>query len=150
MKNKINIFLVIIWMLIIFLFSSFNATESSDQSGVIVKFIANLFNINNIELLSLIIRKLAHFTEYLILGLLVINMMKDYHYSYLIISIIICIIYAISDEMHQLFVPGRSCQLTDILIDSLGSIMGIYLYKRLFIKDAIIKGSLSNNSSTPK
>lgn len=135
MKNKLNIILVIIWMLLIFIMSSYNATESSEQSGVIVKFIANILNINNLELLSLIIRKLAHYTEYLILGLLVINLLKDYHHKYLVISIIICILYATSDEIHQLFVPGRSCQFLDILIDTLGSITGTYLYKLLFLKD---------------
>lgn len=135
MKNKLNIILVLIWMLLIFLMSSYNATESSEQSGVIVKFIANFLNINNLESLSLIIRKLAHYTEYLILGLLVINLLKDYHHKYLVISIIICILYATSDEIHQLFVPGRSCQFIDIIIDTLGSITGIYLYKLLFLKD---------------
>lgn len=135
MKNKLNIILVLIWMLLIFLMSSYNANMSSEQSGVIVNFIANILNINNLELLSLIIRKLAHYTEYLILGLLVVNLLKDYHNKYLVISIIICILYATSDEIHQLFVPGRSCQFLDILIDTLGSITGTYLYKLLFLKD---------------
>lgn len=135
MKNKLNIILVLIWMLLIFLMSSYNANMSSEQSGVIVNFIANILNINNLELLSLIIRKLAHYTEYLILGLLVVNLLKDYHNKYLLISFIICILYATSDEIHQLFVPGRSCQFLDILIDTLGSITGTYLYKLLFLKD---------------
>ena len=131
MKNKLNIILVLIWMLLIFLMSSYNANMSSEQSGVIVNFIANILNINNLELLSLIIRKLAHYTEYLILGLLLVNLLKDYHNKYLLISLIICILYATSDEIHQLFVPGRSCQFLDILIDTLGSITGTYLYKLL-------------------
>ena len=135
MKNKLNIILVLIWMLLIFLMSSYNANMSSEQSGVIVNFIANILNINNLELLSLIIRKQAHYTEYLILGLLLVNLLKDYHNKYLLISIIICILYATSDEIHQLFVPGRSCQFQDILIDTLGSITGTYLYKLLFLKD---------------
>lgn len=139
MKNKFNIILVIIWMSIIFILSSYNGNDSSEQSGVIVNFLANILNINNIELLNLIIRKFAHFTEYSILGFLVMNLVKDYNKKYIIISIITCIIYAVSDEVHQLFVPGRSCQLMDVLIDSFGSIIGIYLYKLLFIKDTIKK-----------
>ena len=51
-----------------------------------------------------------------------------------LISIILCIIYATSDEIHQLFVPGRACQLRDILIDSIGSITGVYLYKLINTK----------------
>lgn len=117
-------------MVIIFTMSSFNSIESANQSNYIVNIISNVLNINNIELLSFIIRKLAHFTEYLILGFLTINMLdkNDISKKHLI-SILICIIYATSDEIHQIFVPGRTCQIKDILIDSIGSITGIYLYK---------------------
>lgn len=130
MKNKISIILVILWMILIFIMSSFNANSSSNQSNFIVDIVVNILKIDNIELLSLIIRKLAHFTEYFILGILVINMFNRNNISnkYLI-SIILCIIYACTDEIHQFFVPGRSCQVTDVIIDSMGSIMGIYLYK---------------------
>lgn len=134
MKNKLSTFLVLIWMTIIFIMSSFDSVESSNQSNFIVDIIANIFKIENIELLSFIIRKLAHYTEYLILGFLVINMFTKNNINNLyLISIILCIIYAISDEIHQIFIPGRACQLRDILIDSIGSITGIYLYK-LYLK----------------
>lgn len=131
-KNKLSIIPVIIWALAIFIMSSFNAEESANQSNFIVNIIASIFNINNISLLSLIIRKLAHFTEYLILGVLVINMFtkNNVRKSY-ILSILLCIIYATSDEIHQIFTPGRACQIKDILIDSIGSITGIYLFKLL-------------------
>ena len=131
MKNKVKILLVILWMILIFIMSSFNSTESSNQSGFIVNVISSIFNISNIELLSLIIRKLAHFTEYFILGILTCNMVHSYNKK-AYISIIICILYAISDEIHQIFVPGRSCQIMDMTIDTLGSLTGIYLL--LFIK----------------
>lgn len=129
-KNKISLLLVILWMILIFIMSSFDANNSSNQSNFIVDIVVNILKIDNIELLSLIIRKLAHFTEYFILGILVINMFNRNNISnkYLI-SIILCIIYACTDEIHQFFVPGRSCQVTDVIIDSMGSIMGVYLYK---------------------
>ena len=127
-KNKISLLLVILWMIFIFVISSFNATSSSNQSNFIVDIITSIINIKDTELLSLIIRKLAHFIEYFILGILVINFITRYDKK-IIIAILLCIIYATSDEIHQIFVPGRSCQIIDIMIDSLGSIMGIYLYK---------------------
>ena len=134
-KNKSSTFLVLIWMTIIFIMSSFDSVESSNQSNFIVDIIANIFKIENIELLSFIIRKLAHYTEYLILGFLVINMFTKNNINNLyLISIILCIIYATSDEIHQLFVPGRACQLRDILIDSIGSITGVYLYNLINTK----------------
>ena len=128
MKKKLSLLSVLIWMIFIFIMSSFDASESSAQSNIIVNFISNIFNINNIELISLIIRKLAHFTEYFILGILTYNLIKKYRKKYYI-AIIICIIYAISDEIHQIFIPGRSCQITDILIDSIGAITAIYICK---------------------
>ena len=127
-KNKISLLLVILWMIFIFVMSSFDATSSSNQSNFIVDIITSIINIKDIGLLSLIIRKLAHFIEYFILGILVINFITRYDKK-IIIAILLCIIYATSDEIHQIFVPGRSCQIIDIVIDSLGSIMGIYLYK---------------------
>ena len=127
-KNKISLLLVTLWMIFIFVMSSFDATSSSNQSNFIVDIITSIINIKDIGLLSLIIRKLAHFIEYFILGVLVINFITRYDKK-IIIAILLCIIYATSDEIHQIFVPGRSCQIIDIMIDSLGSIMGIYLYK---------------------
>ena len=135
MKNKSSTILMLLWMFLIFLMSSFDATESANQSNFIVNIITDIFKIENIELLSFIIRKLAHFTEYLILGSLTINMLNknDISKKYLL-SILICIIYATSDEIHQIFVPGRACQIRDILIDSIGSITGVYLYKLINTK----------------
>lgn len=126
MNKKFNLFLIVVWMIFIFIMSSFNADISSNQSGFIVNIISNIFNINNIDLLTLIIRKLAHFTEYFILGLLLYNYNKN-----ILKAIIICFIYAISDEVHQLFIIGRSFQIKDILIDTLGSICGVYFIKKI-------------------
>lgn len=129
MKNKkLNLILVIIWMTIIFIMSSFNSNESSNQSNFIVEIIANIFNITNTHTLNIIIRKLAHYTEYLILGILVINLNNNKHKS-IYLSIVICLLYAISDEFHQSFVPGRSCQLYDVAIDFFGALTGIFIYK---------------------
>lgn len=125
-KNKISLLLVILWMIFIFVMSSFDATSSSNQSNFIVDIITSIINIKDTELLSLIIRKLAHFIEYFILGILVINFITRYDKK-IIIAILLCIIYATSDEIHQIFVPGRSCQITDIMIDSLG-LLWEYIY----------------------
>lgn len=131
--KKNSILFVVLWMSVIFVMSSFNANESSEQSNIIVELIVSIFNFNNIELISLIVRKLAHFIEYFILGLLVFNMIRCYDKK-IYIAIIICILYAVSDEIHQLFVVGRSCKIMDMLIDSMGSVSGILLFKRLIKK----------------
>src|SRR5574344_1718614 len=128
MKKKV--ILVIIWMIVIFMFSNQSANVSTGQSNVIVNALMNLFG--NIPNLSFIVRKCAHFTEYLILGLLVYNMIRCTEFKLkdmLLISILICSMYATSDEIHQLFIDGRSCQVFDVLIDTMGSLSGIIIYK---------------------
>ena len=54
------------------------------------------------------------------------NINKKYPLAFLI-----CVIYAISDEIHQLFVPGRAGQVRDVLIDSAGSFLGIIIVMAL-------------------
>lgn len=128
MKKITSILLVIIWMVLIFIMSSFNGNNSSNQSNFIVNIISNIFNINNLDIINYIVRKAAHLTEYTILGILTNNMIKNINIK-LYIGLIICIIYAISDEIHQFFIPGRTCQILDICIDSLGILIGLIIYK---------------------
>ena len=126
MKKILNISLLIIWMIFIFVMSSFSATESTNQSNIIVTVISSTINISNTHLLTVTIRKLAHLTEYLILGILSYNVFKKYNKS-IHISVLVCFLYAISDEIHQIFIPGRSGQITDILIDAIGALIGIII-----------------------
>ena len=130
-KKIIAWILVCIWLLVIFLFSSQTGSSSSELSNGIVTFLKDLFPFSfNQEFFSLLIRKLAHFSEYFVLGILVCNLVKQYQNlgkkEYLWIFIF-CFLYACSDEFHQMFVGGRSPQILDILIDSLGSLTGIFL-----------------------
>ena len=130
MKKKINLILLILWMIFIFIMSSFNSNDSSSQSGFIVNILNYIFKIDNLELLSFIIRKLAHITEYFILGVLMINCLKDYKIKNIfIIAILLSILYSCTDEIHQLFISGRSGSIIDVMIDSIGIILGIYIYK---------------------
>lgn len=78
-----------------------------------------------------IVRKNAHFFAYLVLGILVMNALRRSEVSGIKVAILtlgICALYAGSDEMHQLFVAGRSGQIIDVFIDSSGTFIGIGLY----------------------
>ena len=145
--KKISIILLIIWMIIIFLLSNQPANISTETSTNFTRTIINIVNNitgNNIdeEQIEIIVdntftlvRKLAHITEYLILGILMINVVKDYQKNIkkvIIISLLCCILYACTDEIHQLFVPGRSGQVLDVFIDTIGSIIGIFSYKHIY------------------
>lgn len=131
MKNKRLVLawtLLILWMLFIFIMSSFNGIMSSNQSGSIAVLIYNLFDISDTEKVSFIVRKCAHVSEFFILGILVINLVSKYNVKHIyLISFIVCVLYASSDEFHQLFVPGRSGQVTDIFIDLIGVVLGLLL-----------------------
>ena len=126
-KKTISLLVVIMWASVIFIMSLFNSEISSMQSGRIVSFIADLFNIENIDLLSLIVRKLAHFTEFFILGYLVCNMCKVYDTN-ILFGFVFCILYAFCDEIHQLFISGRHFAIFDVVIDSLGVFFGNIFY----------------------
>ena len=131
MKNKRLVLawtLLILWMLFIFIMSSFNGVMSGNQSESIAVLIYNLFDISDTEKVSLIVRKCAHVSEFFILGILVINLVSKYNVKHIyFISFIICVLYSSSDEFHQLFVPGRSGQVTDIFIDLIGVVLGLLL-----------------------
>jgi VanZ family protein len=80
-----------------------------------------------------LMRKSAHFIAYLILGFFVSHAMKNETSAAFIwkrrgASLFLCVAYAISDEFHQLFVPGRGPLLKDVLIDGSGAALGIILY----------------------
>lgn len=126
--------LVIILMFIIFYFSNQSSNVSSTTSSGIVKRIFDLFNLNDIfifDAFHTVIRKIAHFSIYLLLGFLVYNALfnkKISSINVLLFSILIVCLYSISDEIHQLFVVGRSCEIRDILIDTIGGSIGSLLY----------------------
>lgn len=77
-----------------------------------------------------VIRKLAHFSIYTVVGILLMALISTYQIkerNKTIISIIIGIIYACSDEIHQSFVPKRSPMITDVMIDTMGVMLGILI-----------------------
>lgn len=141
-KRGIKLILVIIWMGVIFMFSSDTAKESTKKSdGVIIKTIEVIFQrkLDDTEkekytkYFIVPVRKTAHFFVYFVLGILVFNYLSSFALDkkMLLLSILICFLYACSDEVHQLFVPGRSGEIKDVLLDSLGSISGILIYFKI-------------------
>ena len=153
MNNKIKVIiswgLVILWMGIIFNFSNMDTDESNTKSkDTIEKVVDTTIDTSNkigitkddvsddkiegiVSILNKPLRKCMHAAEYLVLSLLLIIALnvskKKIFYKYLI-AIIICFIYACTDEYHQLFISGRTGQFTDVLIDTFGAIVGIIIY----------------------
>jgi VanZ family protein len=128
--------LVIVFMITIFMFSSEPAVQSEEKSKFVIYFL-NILGIN-IEsafgsLADFIVRKAAHFTEYFILYILIFNALHNdlNKKTALFYSLILVFLYASTDEYHQLFIPGRSGRLRDILIDTSGGTLGLILMKLL-------------------
>lgn len=141
MKRKnIPWLLVILWTALIFYLSHQPATKSNGLSKgateIIVETVEKVAPKIDINKRSFnhIIRKNAHFLAYLILGILVANGLRSkgvIGYKAIGFALLICVLYAISDEIHQLFVPGRGGQIRDVIIDSAGAIVGILVYRGL-------------------
>lgn len=159
--------LVIIWMGVIFAFSSMDSEKSNNTSkGLITKAIDKTEKVENkttdnveskkenkieegknelVNKLNYPIRKCAHGTEYLILSILILTALintnekyKNKYKSALLITIAICFLYACSDEIHQLFVEERTSSFIDVLIDTLGALIGSLLFSLIYKKGDLL------------
>ena len=139
-KKIIKILLVLIIMFTIFKFSSERDTVSTKRSdGIIISTCEFVLGRQlsekekeiYLEKYVVYVRKTAHFTLYFLLGLTYISLLKEFNLNdkkLLIYTIIFVFIYACSDEIHQLFVPGRSGEILDVLIDTTGGILSSFIY----------------------
>ena len=147
-KEQIKIIkaiLIVIWMIIIFNFSNQGGTKSSGTSSKVTKIIINVItkdkeepNKQTMERIEKVVRKGAHYTIYTIGGLLIMNYaysMEKTKKQKILGSLLFGAFYAGTDELHQYFVPGRSAQVTDVVLDSFGVITGILIY--LLIRDFV-------------
>lgn len=141
-------------MALIFLLSSQNAAVSSWTSGNVIRLIAGIFRPSFGSLpaaeqseivasLQFLVRKSAHFSIYMILGVLsflaIISYEKLLFAMRLTTSCTVCLLYAASDEIHQLFIPGRSGEVRDVMIDFSGAALGITLSMLVFLLICRIK-----------
>lgn len=140
-KKIVSIIVAVIWMSIVFSFSNQQGEGSSSTSKSVSEFIINIIDIKHtytdsekekvIQTLEPYVRKLAHFAIYAIGGIAIINCVIQFTQSEkttIVTSSLMGIIYAISDELHQLLVSGRSGKVQDVIIDLLGISTGIMLY----------------------
>lgn len=122
-------------LVMIFNFSAATSEESTEESNVITKAFVEITHITvdeaTLSAIDNVVRELAHFTEYFILGLTCCLALSGFPIRMRIRNIglsIFCVLYAVSDEIHQYFVPGRCPQLQDILVDSMGAITAIFIW----------------------
>ena len=134
-------------MISIFNLSNDNGYKSTKKSDKLITFwyeklTNNKINKETIEKLVHPVRKSAHIIIYLILGLLFISLLYEFTIPIKIMitsSILFCLVYACTDEIHQLFVIGRSGEVKDIILDTIGSTIGIFIYYLYKSKTEVIK-----------
>jgi len=136
-KTKTLFIITILFICFIYGNSLMPGDISSLESGFvfnIINSISNFFGIDS-AITEHFVRKMAHFTEYTILGILLISTKLSY-LPYITTDIFIVLFLGlfvpVIDESIQLFVDGRSGQVTDILIDFSGVISGIIFYMVLY------------------
>lgn len=129
-----------------FSFSILNKTKSEykelkgqKKSNVIIKNnqVKTLPTTVKEENFNLFLRKNAHAFEYLVLAILVAIALFTYNYKgkkAIIYIMFICLFYAVTDEFHQSFVPGRTSLVSDVLIDFIGSLIGMSLFYLVYYK----------------
>ena len=144
-KNAI-IFFIIYAAYIIFIFSNSmdTADQSSAKSGMVLKMLNDMLFGGNAVLTEHIVRKMAHFSEFALLGLW--GSVSYYFWSGRLVSCAIASLFtglltALTDETIQLFVPGRSSQVTDVWIDFAGVLAGTVIFILLRYMWQLWKGS---------
>lgn len=140
-KKVVLISLLVLLLLVIFIFSGQDGNKSINTSDTFASIIIDkLAEIKKKDLsperkkelvieTRFIVRKIAHFALYFLLGgityLVMSIYLKDKKLVLLISSLAICILFASIDELHQLFTVGRTAQIYDVVVDTLGSGCGI-------------------------
>ena len=155
-KIIILLIIAIIWMVCIYKLSGMTSKNSNGKStGIISLFIEDALEITNdygitdshpndkkidkaSELINAPLRKVIHASVYFVLAFFIItflNVLFDnkYYIISMIMTILICIAFASSDEIHQTFVNGRTGQLLDVAIDTAGAFVGILFYSTYHI-----------------
>lgn len=132
---------VILWLIVlavlvgIFLFSAQNSDESDNTSSVFLRAVLKIFPFFNkmepsaqdglVESVMYAVRKLAHFSLYAFLGFWTHFLIKSYSLRFsVLLAGVFSGLYAVTDEIHQLFVPGRSGNPLDVCIDAAGAVTG--------------------------
>lgn len=138
LKRVSSVFLMVLWMGLIFYFSSQSGEVSGEQSDMLketlennIPYLGNIFEgMGSYWIVTYILRKTAHMFLYFVLttiSYIVMNFKYEDFNKSVKKAVAISIIYAATDEIHQLYVPGRSGALSDVWIDSIGVFLSVIM-----------------------
>ena len=140
MKKLLKALALILWMILIFTLSNQSGTSSQGLSdGILMRVALFISRFREMDVRAFVldtgyyIRKGAHIFEYAVLYILSYECLKDYSVKRVkILCLVFCVLYAFFDEFHQLFIDGRSGELNDCLIDSIGSLLSFLFWHKIF------------------
>jgi VanZ like protein len=124
---------LVVWAILIFIGSG-NVLSGSNTSFVarIVHWLFPAASVETIGFFHLLVRKIGHLGEYAILAMLAARALRRSSYELLrrhwfLVSLLLSVLYSLSDEFHQSFVPTRGASIYDCLIDSIGGLIGLLI-----------------------
>ena len=127
---QLKYFFPVAWMLVIFLLSHEAAGDSTARSDVIVNLLGGLGLDWAVDSVTVVVRKTAHLAAYAVLGGLFFWSLSDKGVmlrNVVVASVLLSFVFAVTDEMHQAYIPGRSGEVGDVLIDTIGATIGAVL-----------------------
>lgn len=129
----------LIWMGVIYLMSAASGEVSGEQSGRLVSILSAVYGFftggaqippDALALLHTLLRKAAHMTEYAVLSLLYLRALsKSGARRPALWALMLCVLYAATDEIHQAFVPDRGPSPVDVMIDACGAAAALALHR---------------------
>lgn len=172
MKKKLNFLkinviravlsaLIIAVMAVIFVLSAQDGNDSGGTSGGVTEFVLFMLGIDADSMspeeftkTEAFIRSAAHFSEYALLAFLTAFLLSTYKQKRaltLVFSVTFASLYAVTDEIHQIFVPGRAAQISDWLVDTSGALLGASLVLLILaLADAVKKRKLKQQKNKKK
>ncbi len=140
--NALSLLAVLLWMLVIFSLSAQPAGYSNANSkGMITRVVNTVTRFTKADItetekmilterINSVARECMHGVVFLVLGVLTQNAVAKLVVPKMkaaAITLAVCLAYGLTDEFHQLFVPGRAFQISDLAMDAVGSVIGICL-----------------------
>ena len=137
-KRGLVLYIAVLIAIMIFIFiqSAFPATVSRQESGLVVKLLEDVFGWSP-DNAAFIVRKTGHFLEYLVLGVVLCLTTRSFGKKRRVplwIPWAVGTAFAVTDEIHQYFVPGRSCELRDVVIDGCGVAVGVLIVRKRVLR----------------
>lgn len=151
-RRLVKLLFVLFFMIVIFSFSKENGKTSTRHSdSVIIVFSESILHRKltskekefYIDKFVYVVRKSAHGFIYFLFGISIISFIKEFTFlswKQVFFSTLFVLLYACSDEIHQLFISGRSGEIFDVFIDTIGGFLGISFYFKFYERRRIKNG----------